>query len=92
MAFEPQVAYKFADFVLLSRDRQLLRLGKPVGLKPKVFDTLMLLVQGAGHLIEKDLFMKQLWPNSFVDEAALAQNISQIRKVLSSGLSQSKRY
>jgi DNA-binding winged helix-turn-helix (wHTH) protein/tetratricopeptide (TPR) repeat protein len=84
MAFEPQVAYKFADFVLLSRDRQLLRLGKPVGLKPKVFDTLMLLVQGAGHLIEKDLFLKQLWPNSFVDEAALAQNISQIRKVLSS--------
>jgi DNA-binding winged helix-turn-helix (wHTH) protein/tetratricopeptide (TPR) repeat protein len=84
MASEPQITYKFGDFVLLSRDRQLFRLGKPVGLKPKVFQTLLLLVQEAGHLIEKDLFLKHLWPDSFVDEAGLAQNISQIRKVLSS--------
>lgn len=82
MQAEPEIAYQFGGFLLLPRDKQLLRQGKPVPLKPKAFQTLVILVEGAGHLIEKDDFLKRLWPDSFVDEAALAQNISQIRKAL----------
>jgi len=78
-------AYEFGGFRLLPTDRQLLRHGKPVPLKPKIFETLLLLVEKQGHLIEKDEFLKRLWPDSFVEEVALAQNISQLRKILRNG-------
>jgi DNA-binding winged helix-turn-helix (wHTH) protein len=47
-----------------------------------VLDALILLVENAGHLVEKDEFMKRLWPDSFVGDDALAQNISLLRKAL----------
>jgi TolB-like protein len=85
MSTRRQVAYEFGKFRLLSADKQLLRAGKPVPLKPQVFETLLLLVESHGHLIEKNEFLKRLWPDSFVEEAALAQNISQLRKALRNG-------
>ena len=85
MSTRRQVAYEFGKFRLLSADKQLLRAGKPVPLKPQVFETLLLLVESQGHLIEKNEFLKRLWPDSFVEEAALAQNISQLRKALRNG-------
>jgi DNA-binding winged helix-turn-helix (wHTH) protein len=54
-------------------------------LTPKVFETLLILVQSQGRLIEKDDFMRLLWPGVFVEEVALAQNISQLRKALGDG-------
>src|SRR6202049_518394 len=85
MSTRRQVTYEFGKFRLLCTDKQLLRRDKPVPLKPKVFETLLLLVESQGHLIEKDEFLKRLWPDSFVEEAALAQNISQLRKALRNG-------
>jgi TolB-like protein/Flp pilus assembly protein TadD len=85
MSTRRQVAYEFGKFRVLPADKQLLRAGKPVPLRPKVFETLLLLVESQGHLIEKDEFLKRLWPDSFVDEVALAQNISQLRKALRNG-------
>ena len=52
---------------------------------PKVFETLLILVQSEGRLIEKDGFIRQLWPEVFVEEVTLAQNISQLRKALGDG-------
>jgi DNA-binding winged helix-turn-helix (wHTH) protein/Tol biopolymer transport system component len=74
--------YVFGDFRLHPAEHLLTRQGKPVALAPKVFDTLVILVQNAGQLITKDDFIKQLWPGVFVEEVALAQNISQLRKAL----------
>jgi Tol biopolymer transport system component/DNA-binding winged helix-turn-helix (wHTH) protein len=74
--------YIFGDFRLDEAERRLLRNGNAVSLPPKVFDTLLLLVRNAGHLVEKDEFMKQLWPGTFVGEDALARNISILRKAL----------
>lgn len=85
MSSQQPSAYEFGGFRLLPADRQLLRHGKPVPLKPKIFETLLLLVEKRGHLIEKDEFLKRLWPDSFVEEVALAQNISQLRKILRNG-------
>lgn len=85
MSTRHQVAYEFGKFRVLPADKQLLRAGKPVPLKPKVFETLLLLVESRGHLIEKEEFLKRLWPDSFVEEATLAQNISQLRKALGNG-------
>jgi DNA-binding winged helix-turn-helix (wHTH) protein/Tfp pilus assembly protein PilF len=86
MAGDRQSTYRFSDFLLVTRDKQLLRNGTPVSLKPKAYQTLLMLVENRGHLIEKEEFLKQLWPDSFVEEVSLAQNISQLRRALSAGL------
>ncbi len=85
MSSRPQVAYKFGDFLLNPSNKQLLRDGKPVALPPKVFDTLLLLVEGQAHLVEKDDLLKRVWPDSFVEEVALAHCISHLRKALRDG-------
>jgi Tol biopolymer transport system component/DNA-binding winged helix-turn-helix (wHTH) protein len=77
--------YAFGDFCLDVSDRQLLHSGAPVPLPPKVFDTLLILVEKPGHLIDKDEFMQKLWPGIFVGEDALARNISVLRKSLGDG-------
>ncbi len=53
-----------------------------VWLTPKAFDTLLALVEQSGHVMSKDDLMNRIWPNSFVEEANLAQNISTLRKAL----------
>ncbi len=74
--------YEFGAFRLDPTARLLLREGKPVALTPKVFDTLLLLVQHHGQLLEKDHLMKELWADSFVEEGNLTYNISTLRKAL----------
>ena len=75
-------AYEFGEFQLDPAERTLVRQGKPVPLTPKLFDTLVLLVENAGRLVSKAEFMKQVWADAFVEEATLAQSISQVRKAL----------
>jgi DNA-binding winged helix-turn-helix (wHTH) protein len=41
-----------------------------------------LLVENSGHLLTKHELMKRLWPETFVEEVHLAQNISAIRRGL----------
>jgi len=82
MASDLQAAYQFGQFTLVPSQKRLLIDREVVPLAPKVFDTLMLLVEKQGRLIQKEEFLKALWPNSVVEEQALAHNISQLRKVL----------
>jgi DNA-binding winged helix-turn-helix (wHTH) protein/Flp pilus assembly protein TadD len=82
MSSPGQVQYQFGSFRLIPTEKQLIRDGKAVPLQPKVFDTLLLLVESQGRLLEKDELLKRLWPDSFVEEVALAHNISQLRKAL----------
>jgi DNA-binding winged helix-turn-helix (wHTH) protein/tetratricopeptide (TPR) repeat protein len=77
-----KLAYRFADFVLVPGENQLMRDGRPVTLPPKLFDALVLLVENAGHLVDKQTLMDRLWPGTFVQEDSLAQTISQLRKRL----------
>ena len=85
MAIEPanHPAYVFGNFRVDSIDRVLMRDGELVPLTPKVFDLLLLLVKNHGHVVEKDRLMKDLWPDTFVEEGNLTQNISVLRKILS---------
>jgi TolB-like protein/Flp pilus assembly protein TadD len=78
----PQVTYEFANFRLLPREKQLVCGQKTVKLQPKVFDTLVMLVQNHGRLVEKDNFLKGLWPDTFVEEATLAHCVSELRRTL----------
>jgi Tol biopolymer transport system component/DNA-binding winged helix-turn-helix (wHTH) protein len=74
--------YKFGDFAVDMDQRILLRHDRPVALTPKVFDTLLVLVENSGRLVTKDELMNSLWPDSFVEEANLTFNIQQLRKSL----------
>src|SRR6185295_8032382 len=74
--------YEFGRFRLIGADRILLREGEPVALTPKVFDILLALVENGGRVVEKDDLMKRVWPNTFVEEGNLTQNISLLRKAL----------
>ncbi len=74
--------YEFGDFQLDLAERRLWRGEEIVPLKAKVFDVLVLLVENAGHLLEKDWLMRELWRESFVEEVNLNVHISTLRKAL----------
>jgi TolB-like protein/DNA-binding winged helix-turn-helix (wHTH) protein len=82
MASDPRAAYQFGQFTLVPSQKRLLSGREVLALAPKVFDTLVLLVENQDRLIQKEEFLKALWPNSVVEEQALAHNISQLRKAL----------
>ncbi len=75
--------YSFGPFRLDAVECQLLLDGQPVPLAPKAFEALLMLVENAGHLVDKDDLMKRLWPDAFVEEGNLAKHISLLRKILS---------
>jgi len=75
--------YEFGRFRLNATERVLQRGSDLVPLTPKVFDTLLVLVENNGHVVEKTELMQQLWPDSFVEESSLTQNISLLRRALS---------
>jgi eukaryotic-like serine/threonine-protein kinase len=74
--------YAFGPFRLDSEKRVLVRDGVPVPLAPKLAETLLLLVESAGRLVDKDKLMKRVWPDAFVEEGNLNKNISVLRKLL----------
>ncbi len=75
-------SYEFEDFRVDVDKRLLFRQGQPVRLTPKAFDTLLLLVQRKGEVIAKDDLMREVWPDTAVEENNLNQNISTLRRVL----------
>ena len=75
-------SYEFGRFRLKVAERVLLREGELVPLTPKVFDILITLVENGGQVVAKDDLMKRVWPNTFVEEGNLTQNISLLRKAL----------
>ena len=58
--------YVFGPFELDARERLLRRDGVAVVLTPKSFDLLLVLIEHAGHLLEKEELLQAVWPDSFV--------------------------
>jgi DNA-binding winged helix-turn-helix (wHTH) protein/predicted Zn-dependent protease len=85
MEKDRQVLYEFGPFRLKADERLLLRYGQVVQLTPKAFDVLLALVEQRGRLLEKETLLKIVWPDSFVEEGNLADNISRVRKALGDG-------
>jgi Tol biopolymer transport system component/DNA-binding winged helix-turn-helix (wHTH) protein len=83
MGHQPQHIYEFGPFRLDVSERLLLRDGEVVPLQPKVFDLLLALVERQGRLATKEELMTAVWPDTFVEEANIASNISILRKTLS---------
>src|SRR5260370_127164 len=74
--------FEFGPFRVDPVERVLLREGEFVALTSKLFDLLFLLVENNGRVVEKDRLMSEVWPDTFVEEGNLTQNISVLRKAL----------
>jgi DNA-binding winged helix-turn-helix (wHTH) protein/Tfp pilus assembly protein PilF len=75
-------SYRFHPYTLDVQERRLLRGRAPVPLTPKVFDTLVYLVERDGRLVTKDELLKAVWADAYVEEGSLPRTIHILRKAL----------
>src|SRR5262245_3523944 len=78
----PAKVYRFGPFRLEVLERRLTRDGELVPLLGKAFDTLVMLVEGAGTLQRQQTLMDRLWPDVIVEQNNLQQNVSLVRRAL----------
>ena len=76
-------AYRFGPFRFDIAQRVVTRDGVPVPITPKALDILAFLLEHANQMVTKQEIMKAVWPETFVEEGNLTQNISLLRKALS---------
>src|SRR5689334_7861380 len=74
--------YEFGPYQLDPSKRILTRNGEGIPLTLKATEILIVLVQHAGQLVEKDELLQEVWPDTFVEEANLSQNIFTLRRAL----------
>ncbi|MEZ5426601.1 MAG: winged helix-turn-helix domain-containing protein [Pyrinomonadaceae bacterium] len=77
--------YEFGQYRVDSLNKLLLRNNKVVPLTPKLFDTLLILLENNGRVLSKKEFFNEIWTDTFVEESNLTQNIFQLRKTLGEG-------
>src|SRR6185295_12875429 len=82
--------YEFGCFRLDVTERCLRRKGQLLAFPPKPFDILALLVENSGHLITKEEFMRQIWPDTSVEDSNLTVGMSKIRRALGEGKKRNK--
>lgn len=80
--FEDRVVHRFGPFRLDPAGRRLTREGQPLCLTPKGLDVLVALVEARGKVVERDVLMDRVWPDTTVVDANLTQTVSVLRKVL----------
>jgi eukaryotic-like serine/threonine-protein kinase len=82
MNADPKVVYEFGPFRMDPDKQVLLRDGQLIAVTPKAFETLLVLVRRGREVVSKDELLKEVWPDSFVEEANLSQHIFKLRKAL----------
>jgi DNA-binding winged helix-turn-helix (wHTH) protein/TolB-like protein len=76
------MTYQFGPFRYDAEQRLLFREGEIVPLAPKAIDTLHVLLERRGRIVEKSELMRLVWPDTNVEDVGLARNISLLRKAL----------
>ena len=74
--------YEFDVFRVDAGRHLLLRDGQSVNLAPRAFNMLLALIRRRGEVLAKDELMRQLWPDTVVEENNLTVIISALRKAL----------
>ena len=82
MSNERQDLVKFGPFCLDLKRPRLMRDGEMVALTPKALEVLSVLVQNNGRLVEKEVLIRQVWPDTFVEDGNLSVHIFALRKAL----------
>ena len=91
MNTDPKVVYEFGPFRMDPEKQVLLRDGQLIAVTPKTFETLLVLVRRGREVVSKEELLKEVWPDSFVEEANLSQHIFKLRKALGDTL-EGERY
>src|SRR5437868_4893258 len=82
MQAAPAHVYEFGNFRLDTAKRVLRQLdGTTVPLTPRVFETLLYMVEHHDTVLDKERLMEAVWPDSIVEENNLSQNISTLRRI-----------
>jgi DNA-binding winged helix-turn-helix (wHTH) protein/tetratricopeptide (TPR) repeat protein len=82
MDTESRIVYEFGPFRMDPDKQTLLRENAHVPVPPKAFETLLALVRRSRDVVSKEELLREVWPNSFVEESNLSQNIFLLRKAL----------
>jgi DNA-binding winged helix-turn-helix (wHTH) protein/Tol biopolymer transport system component len=77
--------YEFGEFRLDPSEHLVSRRGANVPLPPKAVDLLVALVEQRGRLLDKDTLLTTVWPDTFVEESNLADNVFKLRRALGDG-------
>ncbi len=77
-----KMTYTFGPFSIDSDSRLLFRNAERMPLPPKAADVLLALVEREGQLVTKDELLKEVWPDTFVEEGNLARHVFLLRKML----------
>jgi TolB-like protein/DNA-binding winged helix-turn-helix (wHTH) protein len=77
--------YEFGPFVLDPGERLVRHGAARMELPPRAFDTLLVLVENSGHLLEKDVLMRTVWQETVVEENNLSQVVYLLRRALRDG-------
>lgn len=80
--------YEFGPFSIDPAKRILRRNGEIVALTGKALDLLLVLVSRAGEIVDKDELLRQVWPDTIVEENNLVRHVSMIRKALNDNLTE----
>ena len=80
--YQTSLYYEFGPYRLDPNRRVLTKAGETISLTPKATDILLTLIQNAGQLVEKDELLRVVWPDTFVEESNLTQNIFTLRRAL----------
>jgi eukaryotic-like serine/threonine-protein kinase len=88
---DAKVVYEFGPFRMDPDKQVLLRDGQLIAVTPKAFETLLVLVRRGREVVSKEELLKEVWPDSFVEEANLSQHIFRLRKALGDTL-EGERY
>ena len=91
MSNKPRHFYQFGPYRLDPDRRLLLRESKAVPVQPKAFDILLVLCESSEKVVTKEELLNKVWPDTFVEESNLAQNIFVLRKTLGDMVDE-KRY
>jgi eukaryotic-like serine/threonine-protein kinase len=79
---KPEGIFQFSEFQIDALARVLRREDEVLALNRRAFDVLLYLVQNSGRILTRDELLKNVWPDTFVDENSLAQCISALRRAL----------
>jgi TolB-like protein len=74
--------WRFGPYKLDATERSLLRNDECLRVTPRLFETLLVLVQNAGHLVDRESLIRSVWKDTIVEDGNLAHNISVLRKLL----------
>jgi DNA-binding winged helix-turn-helix (wHTH) protein len=72
----------FANCVFDSDTREVLRGGVSVGISPKAFELLELLIRNRPKAVSKEQIHEHLWPKVFVSDASLTNLVAELRAAL----------